>query len=109
MYDPLSGVLPFVWMKQQDKTFTARISKTDHEMLRQLAVHQGRSRGDVVRNAIAIHYMEATLAYLQSPEAEAELGDELADAQRKVKADLAKAVREAFQRPQIEPLGSALN
>ena len=79
-----------------ERTVSTRISKDMDRRLGQLAAYHGRTKGEELRWALMIFDMQATLAYLQTPGARAELGDELEKAQREVKADLAELMPRAL-------------
>jgi predicted transcriptional regulator len=78
-----------------------RVSREVAERVQQLAAYHVRTRSDEMRLALALYDTQATLAYLQTPEAKAELGRDLPDAQRRVKAGLRDLTRAAFDRPKV--------
>jgi predicted transcriptional regulator len=91
-------------MNTNDQPPTAihvRVGETVADRLDQLAAYHGRSRSEEVRRALAIHDCQATLAYLQTPDAKAELGGDLAGAQATVKAELADLIRFTYRRPEM--------
>jgi predicted transcriptional regulator len=61
----------------------------------------GRGRSEEVRIAISLHNLRATLAWLNTPEATAEVG-EVAKARAEVKADLAKLEATAYGLPPVK-------
>lgn len=95
----------------QGTSITFRIHQTLYDRLKDLAEYHGRSISDEARRALEIHHVEAMLAYLQTPEGKAEMGDRLPDARRQVKSDLAELIKETYRRPPMPepPFGSALN
>lgn len=88
----------------KNATIHVQIGDAMDARLGELARYHGRGKSAEVRRALAIHDAQSTLAYLQTPEAEVELGpEELERAKGVVKEDLADLISTTYSRPGLPP------
>src|SRR4051812_30608114 len=73
-----------------------------------LAKYHGRNRSDEMRLALFVHNARATLAYLNSPDGELELGERLHEARQQVERDLEELEAEVYAHRLPPMLGSDL-
>lgn len=78
---------------------TVRVHPDVEARVSELATYHGRGVAEEVRVALAYFDHASTLAYLQTAEAAAELGDALTAAQEETKRALRECGRIAFARP----------
>lgn len=92
----------YVWPVAQRGTYlTVRITPSVEARFKNLAAFHGRNLSEEVRVALAFFDASATLAYLRTPEGEAETGAGHAEAVEELEADLIELSRRAFARPRL--------
>jgi predicted transcriptional regulator len=82
-----------------DTAVTIRLPKALAERVEELAQYHGRSTPEEWRLFAAYADTVSTAEYLQTPQAEAELGDRVGEARAKVKDDLRRLHRAVFKPP----------
>lgn len=99
-------------MSQTDKPnpryLGVQLSPEQDDRLTELAEYHGRSKAEEARRALAIFDVASTLAYLQTPEGELELGDDLERAKEDAQQQLHELIA-ATTRPALSPYRASLN
>jgi predicted transcriptional regulator len=85
---------------------TFKVTPESNQRISELAEHHGRTRPELIRLALAMFDRSSYLAYLDTPEAAAELGDEIHRERAEVVQTLHDCERKAFgpRRPLTAPV-----